>query len=359
MTRTTGTPGEWLVTRRGFLLALSGVTATASLIACGSPSTTITAPTVAAMVAPTASSVATTSTTTATRATSPLAIGTPVESPVAVIPTRQISVAATTTHMQDFVKNVGGNRAMINGILKPNVDPHDYEPSVQDAQTISRAEIIFVYGVGFDAFMDKAIANANSKAPVITVTQGITPLAGDDTEPDGDPHMWFDPTLAQQMVTNIAEGLAQVDPSGAATYRQNAQAYNAEIAQMDTRVQGIYNQIPAADRKLVTNHDAFRYLASHFGLTIVGAVIPSLSDAAEPTAQEINALIDTIRREKVKAIFAESSANPRVAQQVAQETGIKVVDNLYGDTLGQPGSDGDTYITMMIADAMTIVNALK
>ncbi len=328
---------ERRVTRRGFLLALAAGTATTVLAACGGGATPMGAP----ATAPTVASV--------TRAAPT----------VAATPTRQINVAATTTHIQDFLKNVGGDRLAVSGILKPNVDPHDYETSVQDAQAISRAEIIFVYGVGLDAFMDKAIANANSKAPVITVTRGITPLAGGNKDPYGDPHMWFDPTIVQKMVTDIGEALAQLDPPSAATYRQNVQGYNAQIARMDAQVQGIYNQIPAADRKLVTNHEAFQYLANRFGLNIVGAVIPSISDAAEPTAQEINELIGTIREQKVKAIFAESSANPRVARQAAQETGIKIVDNLYGDTLGEPGSDGDTYIKMMVADATTIATALK
>jgi ABC-type Zn uptake system ZnuABC Zn-binding protein ZnuA len=372
------------MTRRGFLLAVSAGTATTLLGACGVGMAPTSAPTTAPVVSPTgaattaaaraattaaaaSTTVPATSTVTSTAtvaappvvSASPVAVATRAASAVAATPARQIAVAATTTHIQDFLKNVGGDRLVVSGILKPNVDPHDYETSVQDVQTISRAEIIFVYGVGLDAFMDKAIANANSKAPVITATRGITPLAGDDEEPDGDPHMWFDPTLAQKMVTNIGEALAQFDPPAAATYRRNVQAYNAQIAGMDARVQGIYDQIPAADRKLVTNHNAFRYLADHFGLNVVGAVIPSISDAAEPTAQEINDLIETIRAQKVKAIFAESSANPRVAQQVARETGIAIVDTLYGDTLGEPGSDGDTYIKMMVADATTIVTALK
>ena len=365
---------ERQLTRRGFLVALSAGATTAMLAACGggvTPTVALTAtPTVAPMMAATSAAtraattavaVGTIATTSPSVGTSPMASVTRTGSPVAAVPppTPLVAVAATTTQIQDFVRNVGGDRVAISGILKPNVDPHDYEPSVQDAQTIGRARIIVVHGIGLDAWIGKTITNANSTAPVVTVTAGITPLQGDDQEPDGDPHLWFDPTLVQKMVTNIAEGLAQVDPAGAAVYRQNAQRYNAQIAQMDTQVQGIYNQIPTADRKLVTNHDAFQYLARHFDLNIVGAVIPSISDAAEPTAQDINELIDTIRAQKVKAIFAESSANPRVAQQVAQETGITIVDNLYGDTLGEPGSAGDTYIKMMVADATTIVNALK
>lgn len=278
---------------------------------------------------------------------------------VTVAPGKQVNVAATTTQIQDFARNVGGNRVTVSGILKPNVDPHDYEPTVEDATTIGKADSVLVHGVGLDAWLDKTIKTANTKALVVTTTGGIALLKGDDKEPEGDPHVWFDPTLVQKMVTNIADGLAKVDPASASIYQQNATAYNAQLTQLDTQLMGLFSQVPKEQRKLVTNHDAFRYLAKRYDLTIVGAVIPSISDAAEPSAKEINDLIETVKREKVKAIFAESSANPKVAQQVAKETGISIVDTLFGDTLGEPGSAGDTYLKMMVYNAMTIVNGLK
>src|SRR5204862_7185339 len=124
-------------------------------------------------------------------------------------PTRPVKVVDTTTQIQDFVANVGGNRVALSGILKPNVDPHDYEPSVQDAATIGQADIVFVHGIGLDAWMDKTIQNANAKAPVVTATTGIALLQGDANTPEGDPHVWFDPTLVKAMVANITEGLAK------------------------------------------------------------------------------------------------------------------------------------------------------
>lgn len=274
-------------------------------------------------------------------------------------PGRQVAAAATTTQIQDFVKNVGGDRVTVAGILKPNVDPHDYEPTVADANTIAKSDIIFVHGVGLDSWLEKTIKGASVTASIITTTGGITVMKGDPNEPEGDPHLWFDPTLVQTMVTNIASGLAKVDPTHASAYQANAKSYADQLTQLDGQMMGIFTQIPKEQRKLVTNHDAFRYLARRYDLTIVGAVIPSLSDTAEPSAKQINDLIDTIKQEKVKAIFAESSANPKVAQQVAKETGIAIVDTLYGDTLGAPGSTGDTYLKMMTYDATTIANALK
>jgi zinc/manganese transport system substrate-binding protein/manganese/iron transport system substrate-binding protein len=276
-----------------------------------------------------------------------------------VAPGKQIAVAATTTQIQDFVTNVGGNRVIVAGILKPNVDPHAYEPTVEDANVIAKADIVFVHGIGLDSWMDKTIKGASVKAPVTTTTDGITALKGDENEPEGDPHVWFDPTLVQTMVTNIANGLAKIDPVNANAYQTNAKSYTDQLTHLDGQLMGIFNQIPKEQRKLVTNHDAFRYLANRYSLTIVGAVIPSLSDTAEPSAKQINDLIDTIKKENVKAIFAESSANPKVARQVAQETGIAIIDTLYGDTLGEPGSAGDTYLKMMAYDATTIANGLK
>ena len=276
-----------------------------------------------------------------------------------VAPGKQVAIAATTTQIQDFAKNVGGDRIVVTGILKPNVDPHDYEPTVDDANAIAKADLIVVHGAGLDAWMDKTVNTGNTHAPVIVATNGITLLKGDENEPEGDPHVWFDPTLVQSMVTNIAAALVRIDPAGAGTYQANAKTYSDQLTQLDGQLMGIFNQVPEEQRKLVTNHDAFRYLARRYGLTVVGAVIPSLSDTAEPSAKQVNDLIDTINREHVKAVFAETSANPKVAQQVAKETGIAIIDTLYGDTLGPPGSAADTYVKMLMYDANTIANALK
>jgi ABC-type Zn uptake system ZnuABC Zn-binding protein ZnuA len=272
---------------------------------------------------------------------------------------QRIAVAATTTQIQDFVANVGGALVSVAGILRPNVDPHDYEPTVDDANAVAKARVIFTHGIGLDTWLDKTIRNAGARAPVIVTTSGITPLKGDENDPKGDPHVWFDPTLVKTMVQNIADGLARMDSANAAAYQRNAAAYAAALDQLDGQVRGIFNQVPQAQRKLVTNHDAFQYLAKRYDLTIIGTVIPGLSDTAEPSAKQTNDLIETIKREQVKAIFAESSANPKVARQVAQETGVEIMDNLYGDSLGAPGSDADTYLKMMVFDATTITNALK
>jgi zinc/manganese transport system substrate-binding protein/manganese/iron transport system substrate-binding protein len=161
------------------------------------------------------------------------------------------------------------------------------------------------------------------------------------------------------MVDNIAAALDRADPAHKSTYDANAAAYKKTLDGAAAQVRTILNAIPPANRKLVTNHDALGYFARAFGLKVVGAVIPAVSTQAEPSAAETAALLDTIKREKVKAIFAESNVNPKLAATLAKEAGVKIVDDLYGDSLGEPGSGAETVDGMWLANARKIAEALK
>ncbi len=273
---------------------------------------------------------------------------------------RRVSVATTTTLLRDFIAVVGGeSRVVAFSLLTPGADPHDYEPTAADTQATGRADLIVTHGAELDAWMDKLIAGANNRIPRVVATNGLALLKGDGEFKGGDPHVWHDPSLVKGMILTIADALGRVDAAHAAAYRQNATAYGVQLDALDANLRVRYGSIPPARRKLVTNHDAFQYLARRYNLQVVGSVIPSLSDAAEPSPKDIADLIATIRREGVPAIFAESQANPRVAEQVAREAGVVIVDTLYADSLGPMGSDGDTYLKMMDANATAIVNALK
>jgi ABC-type Zn uptake system ZnuABC Zn-binding protein ZnuA len=162
-----------------------------------------------------------------------------------------------------------------------------------------------------------------------------------------DPHFWQDPTLVKKSVANIAAELTKVDPGGAAGYEARATDYTAQLDDLDTELKTAYGAVPPERRKMVTDHDAFNYLARRYRITLVGAVIPSLSTAAEPSARETAKLIDTIKSEGVCAVFSESSVDPKLGRQVAEESGATIYPDLYGDTLGPKGSDGATYLGMM------------
>jgi ABC-type Zn uptake system ZnuABC Zn-binding protein ZnuA len=255
----------------------------------------------------------------------------------------QITVVATTTQMQDLVRHVGGQNVHLVGILKPNVDPHDFEPSPSTAIALSGAKLIVESGVGVDSWVDGLVANAVPGTPVMVTSQGLPLRTGDSSEPDGDPHWWHDPTLFERAATALGDRLASIDPSHADAYRANARRYVTEIRAMDAVNKRLIATVPRGERKLVTNHDAFGYFAAHYGITEVGSVLPSLSTVAQPSAEDVANLIGKIRAEQVRAIFTESSLNPALEQQIASEAGAKVYANLYGDTSGSPGA---TYIAM-------------
>jgi zinc/manganese transport system substrate-binding protein len=171
----------------------------------------------------------------------------------------------------------------------------------------------------------------------------------------GDPHWWHDPRNAEAAVRAIRDALVRADPSARGVFERNATAYLARLAALDRRIAGCFAQVPPQERKLVTSHDAFGYFARRYGITIIGAVIPSQTTAAQPSAGDTARLIALIRREHVKAVFPESSINPSLAQTIARETGATSRYRLYGDTLGPAGSPGATYLGMEAANADAIV----
>jgi ABC-type Zn uptake system ZnuABC Zn-binding protein ZnuA len=287
----------------------------------------------------------------------------------------RIAVVATTVQIEAITREVGGDRINLDGIVPAGADAHEFEPVASDLAAIDNADVILRHGAGLDEWLDDTL-DANSDAPVITVTGGITfeepalehaDEEGEEAEGEEeghdeeglDPHVWHDPENVKVMTANIAAALAEADPENAATYQANADAYEAKLDATKAEVQAIIDEIPEENRKLVTNHDAFGYFARAFGLQIVGAVIPSSSTEAEPSAQETAELLDTIEREGVKAIFAESSVNPALAETLARDAGITIVDDLYGDSLGDPGSGAETVDGMLLTNARKIAAALK
>lgn len=267
-------------------------------------------------------------------------------------PSGKINVLATTTQLGDFARNIGGNRVQVVQILRPNDDPHDYNPTAADSKNAAAAQVIFKNGLGVDDWMDKIITNSGTRAPLVTISTGIKLRAGEgQDEKQGDPHIWHSTDNAKIMVAAIAKSLIEVDPAGKDYYQGQLTAYQKQLDDLKTQINQIFGPIPVEKRKLVTNHDTFGYFADEFQITVVGSVIPGFSDAVQPTPQEINQLIKNIKNNQVKVIFTETTINPKVAEQVAQAAGVKIYSNLYGDALGAPGSDGDTYLKMELANA--------
>jgi ABC-type Zn uptake system ZnuABC Zn-binding protein ZnuA len=270
-----------------------------------------------------------------------------------------LKVVATTVQITALAKEVGGGMIQLKGLVPAGADPHEFEPVASDLVALEGADLILRHGIGLDDWLDRTL-KAGKKAKLVTVTAGVRLRKGEeDGKPVDDAHVWHDPANAKKMVDNIAAALDRADPANKPTYDANAAAYKKKLDTAAAQVRAILNEIPPANRKLVTNHDALGHFADAFGLRVVGAVIPTVSTQAEPSAADTAALLQAIKREKVKAIFAESNVNPKLATMLAKEARVKVVEDLYGDSLGQPGSGAETVDGMWLANARKIAEALK
>jgi ABC-type Zn uptake system ZnuABC Zn-binding protein ZnuA len=280
-----------------------------------------------------------------------------------------VTVVATTTQAADLARAVGGERAKVVGLLPANADPHDYEVRPRDVEALADADLVIRSGGDLDEWLQSAIESSGTGAPELTLLDHVRRLEGGhehaeeehagEEEHEVDPHWWQDPRNAETAVAEIEQALASADPDGAPAYERNARAYTARLRALDRAVATCIDRIPPGQRKLVTTHDALGYYADRYGLEIVGAVIPSLSTQAQASAGEVDALVDTIRREGVKAIFAESSVNPKLEQQIADESGATIGKALWADTLGPPGSDGETYLESIASNTRAIASGLS
>ena len=271
----------------------------------------------------------------------------------------KVSVVATSTQIGDFTREVGGSAVDVHQILAPNTDPHDYEPRPDDVTATADAKVIFTNGDGLDAWMDKVVSDSGSDAKVVDLGATVpVKLPGESSGPEAsryDPHWWHNPRNAEAAVRQVAAQLSAVDPGDKATFQLNAAAYEAKLKRLDAGIARCLDGVPAAYRKLVTDHDAFDYFANRYEIQVVGAVIPSQTTQAQPNAQDLSDLAGVVRREGVKAIFPESSLSSKLAQTIASETGASANYTLYGDTLGPGDSTGNTYLHMEQANADQMV----
>jgi ABC-type Zn uptake system ZnuABC Zn-binding protein ZnuA len=326
--------------------------------------------------------------------------GTPAPSPdlSAITPitaSETLDVVATTSIVADVVRNVGGETINLTVLMPPGTDPHAFEPTPRDVAAVADADVVFANGVGLEEFMDSLLASAGAhEGKVIHVSHGLELLAfGTEHEHEGepehehegepehehegepehehegepehehdhsglDPHVWFSPANVEGWVDTIARTLRHADPARAESYTSNAAAYREALHDLDTWVREQVAQIPEANRKLVTDHTAFGYFAHRYGFEQIGAVVPGSSTMAEPSAQELAELEDTIRAHQVPAIFVGTTVNPSLSERVAQDTGTRLVP-LYTGSLSEAGGPADTYLNLMRFNTRAMVEALR
>jgi ABC-type Zn uptake system ZnuABC Zn-binding protein ZnuA len=268
---------------------------------------------------------------------------------------RRPVVVATTTQVADIARNVAGPDVKVVSILAPNADPHEYEIRPPDMKALTHARLVVRSGGDVDGWLGDAVAGGGSGASTLDLIRHVAQRrAGADL----DPHWWQDPRNAIRAVGAIRDALVRADPGHAAAYRAGAARYTARLRALDAAVARCWAGVPRSERVLVTTHDALGYYARRYGLRVVGAVIPSLSTAGQPSSGELTALVRTIRAQHVRAVFAEESVNPKVEAAIAADSGARVGAPLWADALGPRGSSGATYATSIVANTRALVGGL-
>jgi zinc/manganese transport system substrate-binding protein len=267
-----------------------------------------------------------------------------------------VSTVATTTEVADLVRNVGGERVDVHGLLSPGADPHGYEPRPSDATSMVDAAVVFKSGGEVDEWLDELVDNAGGDAEVVDLIDSMPTI---EVDGETDPHWWQDPRNAVRAVAAIRDALSDADPDGRRVYERNAAAYSRELRRLDEEIAACIGKVPAAKRKLVTTHDSLGYFARRYGIDVVGSVIPSLSTQAQPSAGDIADLVDQVRDEGVEAVFPEAETSERLEQALAREAGARVGDPLWADTLGGEGSGAATYVDALSANATALAEGMS
>ena len=267
----------------------------------------------------------------------------------------QLKVVAITTYLADIAQNVAGDRVRVASLIPEGGDSHSFEPTPRDVKLLADGRMVILDIAGLSPLIDDLIEGSAHEGQ--RVVEAATGLAGRPAAEGGgiDPHFWLDPVSVITYVENVRVALSEVDPEGADSYNANAEGYLAELKELDTWIVGEVERIPAARRLLVTNHEEFGYFAARYGFKIVGAVFPSVSSEGAPSAQQLAALVAEIRATGAPAIFLEAGTNADLANEVARETRVEVVRDLYTHSLAQ---NARSYIDMMRWDVARIVEAL-
>ena len=310
----------------------------------------------------------------------------PLLSPVTLGEGERLRIVATTSIVADVVRNVGGERIDLTTLIPLGTDPHTFQPTPQDAAAVADAHVVFANGAGLEAFLADLLKSAGEGVAVVPVSYGVelrrfeggAPGTGaaswwgaavgravgggaaHEGEGEGgfDPHTWFDPNNVIVWTHNVERALSALDPGHAGVYEANAQAYSTSLQELDGWIRAQVAGVPEENRKLVTDHASFSYFAHQYGFEQVGTVFPGYSTLAQPAARDLAALEDAIREFGVKAVFVGNTVNPALAEQVAQDTGTRVVF-LYTGSLSAPGGPAGDYLSFMRYDVGAVVEALR
>ena len=266
----------------------------------------------------------------------------------------RLVVVTTFTIIADMAREVAGDAAVVESLIKPGAEIHGYEPTPKDIVRAQQAKLILSNGMNLEAWFAKFYQHLDT-VPNVVVTEGITPIGISGGPYDGkpNPHAWMSPTLALTYVDRICEALSAHDGKNATVYRKNADAYQAKIRAVDVKLRETLSKIPAEKRCLVTSEGAFAYLCKDYGMQPV--YLWPINADAQGTPQQVQSVIDRVRAQGVPVVFSESTVSDKPMRQVAQETGMRYGGVLYVDSLTDANGAVPTYLHLLEHNAKTIL----
>jgi len=268
---------------------------------------------------------------------------------------QKLIVVTTLTVLADLIQQVGGDKVQVKALVPPGGEVHTYQPTPDDIKSVAQAKIVFYNGAHLEEWIDKTIRSAGKpNLPIVVLSEGLPLIKESGNDPN--PHLWLDVANAKAYVEKIRDGLSKMDGANAGYYADRAKSYLAQLDELDKWIQAEVATIPKARRKLVTFHDAFPYFAERYGFSLHGVLVAS--PGKEPSARDLTALARRIKQERVPAVFAEAQFNPKAMEVLASDTGVRVITNLYNDSLST-GPEANSYIALMKHNVTQIANALK
>jgi len=266
-------------------------------------------------------------------------------------------VASTASMIWDMARNIGGDHFDHRMIVPIGGDPHIYEPTPSDARLVANADLILKNGLTFEGWINSLIENSGTRAPVVTVTEGLSPLTSLTYQDATDPHAWMDGTKGEFYLRNIRDALIKLSPEHKEEITKNYEAYSRELSALDKFIESEIKKIPEAQRILITSHDAFQYYGRRYGLKL--QAIQGVSTDAEVQTADVRRVNKVIRESGVPAVFVETTINPKMLNRIAKDNDIVVGGSLFSDSIGDENSAAPTYLEMLRYNTKTIVTALS
>jgi zinc/manganese transport system substrate-binding protein len=266
-------------------------------------------------------------------------------------------VVSTFSILGDMVHEIGQDKIEVKTLVGPDQDSHVFEPRPQDAKGLERADLVVVNGLGFEGWLDRLIEASGFHGKILVATTGITPLINVmNGEEITDPHAWHSFKNAKIYIDNIVHGLSMLLPQDAPFFKARGEIYKKSLEALENEAHQRLAHIPLEKRKVITGHKAFGYLGRDFDITFSAPL--GISTESEPSAKGVAALIRQIQTEGIQAIFIENISNPRLMEQIANETHTHIGGTLYSDALSTPGTEADTYLKMMNFNLSALMKAM-